>query len=71
MNDAMMIIIMKNCNDFQVHRCIECMKEWEVAKDQGSSRIFCSQQIWGDKKHVSVQLWLAVRYALSQGATSS
>jgi len=27
MNDAMMIIIMKNCNDFQVHRCIECMKE--------------------------------------------
>jgi len=23
--------------------------------------IFRSQQIWGDEKHVSVQLWLAVR----------
>ena len=23
--------------------------------------IFRSQQIWGDKKHVLVQLWLAVR----------
>jgi len=23
--------------------------------------IFRSQQIWGDKKHVSGQLWLAVR----------
>jgi len=23
--------------------------------------IFCNQQIWGDKKHISVQLWLAVR----------
>jgi len=27
--------------------------------------IFRSQQVWGDKKHVSVQLWLTVRYALS------
>jgi len=38
MNDATMIIIMKNCNDFQVHRCIECMRELEAAKDQESSR---------------------------------
>jgi len=39
MNDAIMIIIMKNCNDFQVHRCIEYMRELEAAKDQGSSRL--------------------------------
>ena len=39
MNDAIMIIIMKNCNDFQVHRCIECMRELEATKDQGSSRL--------------------------------
>jgi len=38
MNDAIMIIIMKNCNGFQVHRCIECMRELEAAKDQESSR---------------------------------
>jgi len=38
-----MIIIMKNCNDFQVHRCIECMRELEAAKDQGSSRLQTSQ----------------------------
>jgi len=31
MNDAIMIIIMKNSNDFQVHRCIECMRELEAA----------------------------------------
>jgi len=36
MKDAIMIIIMKNCNDFQVHRCIECMGKLEAAKDQGS-----------------------------------
>ena len=35
-NDAIIIIIMKNCNDFQVHRCIECMRELEAAKDQGN-----------------------------------
>jgi len=35
MNVAIMIITMKNCNDFQVHRCIECMRELEVAKHQG------------------------------------
>jgi len=39
-----MIIIMKNCNDFQVHRCIECMGELEAAKDQGSSRLQTSQE---------------------------
>jgi len=38
MNDAIMIIIMKNCNDFQIHRCVQCMRELEAAKDQGSSR---------------------------------
>jgi len=27
--------------------------------------IFRSQQIWGDKKHVSVQLWLVTSCALS------
>jgi len=43
MNDAIMIIIMKNCNDFQVHRCTECMRELEAAKDQGSSRMQTSQ----------------------------
>jgi len=32
MNDAIMIIIMKNCNDLQVRRCIECMRELEAAK---------------------------------------
>jgi len=39
MNDAIMIIIMKNCNDFQEHRCIECMRELEAARDQVSSRL--------------------------------
>jgi len=39
MKDATVIIIMKNCNDYQVHRCIECMGELEAAKDQGSSRL--------------------------------
>ena len=39
MKDAIMIIIMKNCNAFQVHRCIECTGELEAAKDQGSSRL--------------------------------
>jgi len=43
MNDAIMIIIMKNYNDFQVHRYIECMRELEAAKDQGSSRLQTSQ----------------------------
>jgi len=45
MKDAIMIIIMKKCNDFQVHRCIECMGELEAAKDQGSSRLQTSQQL--------------------------
>jgi len=44
MNDAIMIIIMKNCNNFQVHRCIECMRELEAAKDQGSSRLQASHR---------------------------
>jgi len=39
MNDVIMIIIMKNCDEFQVRRCIECMRELEAAKDQGSSRL--------------------------------
>jgi len=39
MKDVIIIIIMKNCNGFQVHRCIECMEELEAAKDQGSSRL--------------------------------
>ena len=38
---AIIIITMKNCNDFQVHRCIECIRELEAAKDQGSSRLQC------------------------------
>jgi len=44
MKDAIMIIIMKNCNDFQVHRCTECMRELEAAKDQGSSRLQTSHK---------------------------
>jgi len=44
MNDAIMIIIMKNCNDFHVHQCIECMRELEAAKDQGSSRLQTSHR---------------------------
>jgi len=43
MNDPIMIIIMKNYNDFQVHRCIECMRELEAAKDQGPSRLQTTQ----------------------------
>jgi len=43
MNVAIIIIIMKNCNDFQVHRCIECMRELEAAKDQESSKLQTSQ----------------------------
>jgi len=43
MNDAIIIIIMKICNDFQVHLCKECMRELEAAKDQGSSRLQTSQ----------------------------
>ena len=45
MKDAIMIIIMKNCNDFQVHRCIECMGELEAAKDLGSSRLQTSHTV--------------------------
>jgi len=44
MKDAIMIIIMKNCNDFQVHRCTECMGELEATKDQGSSRLQTSHK---------------------------
>jgi len=43
MNVAIMIIIMKNCDDFQIHRCLECMRELEAAKDQGPSRQQTSQ----------------------------
>jgi len=43
MNVAIIIIMMKNCNDFQVHRCITCMRELEAAKDQGSSKLQASQ----------------------------
>ena len=32
MNDAIMIIIMKNSNGFQVHRCIECMRNWRLRR---------------------------------------
>jgi len=50
MNDAIMIIIMKNCNDFQVHRFIECLRELEVAKDQGSSTLQTpKQRNWSEK----------------------
>ena len=44
MKDVIIIIIMKNCNDFQVHRCIEWMGELEAAKDQGSSRLQTSHK---------------------------
>jgi len=44
MNDAIVIIIMKNCNDFQVHRCVECMRELEAASDQRSSRLQTSHK---------------------------
>ena len=44
MKDAILIIIMKNCNDFQVHPCVECMGELEAAKDQGSSRLQTSHK---------------------------
>jgi len=36
---VIIIIVMKNYNDFQVHRCIECMRELEAVKNQGSSRL--------------------------------
>jgi len=39
MNDAIMIIIMKNCNDFQVHRCIECTREF-ITKDSVPTCLF-------------------------------
>ena len=42
MNVAVIIIII-NCNGFHVHRCIECIRELETAKDQGSSRLHTSQ----------------------------
>jgi len=44
MNDAIMINIMKNCNDFQVHQCVECMRELEAVKDQGSSSLQTSDR---------------------------
>jgi len=44
MNVAIIIVIMKNCNDFQVHRCIERMRELEAAKDRGLSRLQTSQE---------------------------
>jgi len=31
MNDVIMLIIMMDCDDFQVHRLKKCMREWEVA----------------------------------------
>jgi len=34
---------------------------WQLNKNFSTERIFRSQQIWGDKKHVSVQSRLAVR----------
>jgi len=38
---------------------------WHPNRNFSTDLIFRSQQIWGDKKHDSVQLWLAVRQALS------
>jgi len=46
MNHAIMIMIMKNCNDFQVHRCIVCMRELEAAKDQESHIPFRTKVIF-------------------------
>jgi len=43
MNDVIMIVIMYYCDDFQVHRFIKRMREWEAAKDQGSFRLQTSQ----------------------------
>ena len=39
MSGAIIIIMMNNCNDVQVHRCIECTRALEAAKDQGSSKL--------------------------------
>jgi len=39
MNDVIMIIIMQYLDDFQVHRFVKCMRGWEAAKDQASSRL--------------------------------
>jgi len=39
LNDTITIIIMQCCNDFNLHRFIKCMGEWEAAKDQGSFRL--------------------------------
>jgi len=43
MNDVIMLIIVYYCDDFQVHRFIKCMREWEAGKDQGSSRLQTSK----------------------------
>jgi len=43
MNDAIMVFKMQYCDDFQVHRFIKCMNEWEAAKDQESFRLQTSQ----------------------------
>jgi len=34
---------------------------WQPNQNFSTNLIFRGQQIWGDKKHVSVQVWLAVR----------
>jgi len=37
MNDAIMIIIMQHCDDFQVHRFIKCVRKWKAAKDHSAA----------------------------------
>jgi len=37
---------------------------WQPNQNFSTGVIFCSQQIWGDRNHVSVQLWLAVLRAV-------
>jgi len=34
---------------------------WQPNQNFSTDLIFRSQQIWGDKKHISVRLWLDVR----------
>ena len=43
MNEVILLITMQYCDDFQVHRFIKCLREWEAAKDQRSSRLQTTQ----------------------------
>ena len=58
---ALLITPKDKCNKQQIKLFIFFIGNQHFSTDL----IFRSQQVWGDKKHVSVQLWLVSSCALS------